>query len=323
MSTPAPASGPDARSRPAGGEPAIRAEGLGKVYRTGFFMRRFTGLDGLDLEVRRGEIFGFIGPNGAGKTTTIKILMGLHAATSGRAWILGVPHDRPEARRRVGYLPERPYFYEHLTARELLDFYGRLLDMPAADRKARADALLERVGLARAADEALRRYSKGMLQRVGLCQALLNRPDLVVLDEPMSGLDPLGRALVRDLILEEAAEGRTIFYSSHILHDVETLSDRVAILVGGRLRGVGRVSDLLGRQVESVDCTFSGADPVPVPGATLVRSDADSHTLRLPPDAVDGAVRAALDAGRHVLSVQPLRRTLEDALIGEVREAAR
>ena len=273
--------------------------------------------------MRRGEIFGFIGPNGAGKTTTIKILMGLHAATSGRAWILGVPHDRPEARRRVGYLPERPYFYEHLTARELLDFYGRLLDMPAADRKARADALLERVGLARAADEALRRYSKGMLQRVGLCQALLNRPDLVVLDEPMSGLDPLGRALVRDLILEEAAEGRTIFYSSHILHDVETLSDRVAILVGGRLRGVGRVSDLLGRQVESVDCTFSGADPVPVPGATLVRSDADSHTLRLPPDAVDGAVRAALDAGRHVLSVQPLRRTLEDALIGEVREAAR
>ena len=175
-------------------------------------MRPHVGLEGLDLQVERGEIFGFIGPNGAGKTTTIKILMGLHRATSGTATLFGIDHRDPASRARVGFLPERPYFYQHLTARELLQFYGQLMELPSERLKRRSASLLERVDLVRFADVPLRSYSKGMLQRVGLCQTLLHEPELIVLDEPMSGLDPLGRALVRDLILEERERGCTVFF---------------------------------------------------------------------------------------------------------------
>ncbi len=305
---------------------AIRTEKLSKVYRSGFWRIPYTGLADLDLEVPDGTSFGFIGPNGAGKTTTIKTLMSLQKATGGRAWIHGIEVPNPESRRRVGFLPERPYFYEHLTAREFLDFYGRLCEVPAAERKRRIDALLERVDLARFRDVPLGKFSKGMLQRAGLAQALVSEPDLLVLDEPMSGLDPLGRVLVRDIILEERQLGRTVFFSSHIIADVEALCDRVAIVVGGRLRGQGTVSELLGHTVAHVDCTFvdvalpeaavalvSEPPLVAAPGRTLAR--------RLDPGEVDRWIDAARRVGGTVTSIVPAQRNLEQVLLDEVERA--
>jgi len=288
---------------------AIRTTALAKVYRTGFWMRQVRGLVSLDLDVRPGEIYGFIGPNGAGKTTTIKILMGLHRATAGEAWILGQPHTNPDVRRRVGFLPERPYFYVHLTARELLHFYGQLFELPLAVRRERVGSLLERVDLAHVADVPLGKYSKGMLQRVGLCQALLHEPDLVVLDEPMSGLDPLGRAMVRDLILEEREKGRTVFFSSHVLHDVESICDRVAILVHGELRGVGTMDELVGDRVRHVECT-------------LEAPDGTRQQARHAPEDVDEALAKAVAGGARILEVRRVRESLERILIDEM-EASR
>ncbi len=296
----------------------VRTEGLRKVYRSGFWMRPVVGLEGLDLEVRRGEVFGIVGPNGAGKTTTIKILTGLQRATQGMAWILGKPYDQPETRLRMGFLPERPYFYEHLSARELLDFYGRLFDMPGPRRARRIAELLERVDLVRFADVPLRKYSKGMVQRVGVCQAIIHEPDLVILDEPMSGLDPLGRALVRDVIMEERARGATVCFSSHILSDVQELSDRVAIIVRGKLRGIGSVHQLIGDRVRHVDLTYAGE--VAVPGTEL-RSDDATRTVRLAPAQVDQAVAAVVHGGGRVLELSPVRDSLESVLLDEVERA--
>jgi ABC-2 type transport system ATP-binding protein len=297
---------------------AIRTEKLGKVYRSGFWRIPYTGLADLDLDVPEGTSFGFIGPNGAGKTTTIKTLMSLQRATSGRAWIHGVEVPNPDSRRRVGFLPERPYFYEHLTAAEFLDFYGRLAEVPSPERRQRVARLLERVDLARFRDVPLGKFSKGMLQRAGLAQALIGEPDLLVLDEPMSGLDPLGRVLVRDVILEERRLGRTVFFSSHILADVEAICDRVAIVVGGRLRGQGTVHELLGDAVAHVDVTLSGVAGqdgalTPAPGATL--------TLRLDPNRVDAVIDAARRHNGRVVSVVPAQRTLEQVLLDEVERA--
>ena len=236
---------------------AISTKNLGKIYRVGFFMRRVEGLRGLDLEVGAGEAFGFIGPNGAGKTTTIKILMGLQGQTSGTAQLFGVDVSEAEAREKVGFLPERPYFYEHLTAREVLHFYGQLSQMDRELCSDRIELLLERMQLSRFADITLGKYSKGMLQRVGLCQTLLHDPELLVLDEPMSGLDPVGRALVRELIIEQREAGKTVFFSSHILTDVEAICDRVAILVGGELRACGAIKDVVADR-ESLESVLVG-----------------------------------------------------------------
>ncbi|MDP2308028.1 MAG: ABC transporter ATP-binding protein [Pseudomonadota bacterium] len=306
--------------------PAIRTEKLAKVYRSGFWRIPYTGLVDLDLEVPEGTSFGFIGPNGAGKTTAIKTLMSLQKATGGRAWIHGIEVPNPESRRRVGFLPERPYFYEHLTAREFLDFYGRLCEVPSAERARRIDKLLERVDLGRFRDVPLGKFSKGMLQRAGLAQALIAEPDLLVLDEPMSGLDPLGRVLVRDLILEERRAGRTVFFSSHVLTDVEALCDRVAIVVGGKLRGQGTVQELLGETVAHVDCTF--ADVAERPGGLedgtlggLVGAPGGRVTHRLDADQVDRWIDAARKAGGTVISVIPAQRTLEHVLLDEVERA--
>jgi ABC-2 type transport system ATP-binding protein len=300
----------------------IRARGLGKVYRTGFWMRPVVGLADLDLDVHQGEVFGFIGPNGAGKTTLIKMLAGLQAPTSGVATVQGRPLSDPESRSSLGFLPERPYFYEHLSARELLDFFGRLYDMPAALRRARAERLLERVDLVRFADVALRKYSKGMLQRVGLCQALLHDPRLVILDEPMSGLDPIGRALVRDLILEERAAGRTVFFSTHILSDVETLCDRVGIVVRGRLRGVGTIDSIIGDRVRHVDCRLvlpAGQAP---PHGEVKATDAVGALVRVGPEEQDALLSWCSREGGRILSVQPVRENLEAVLLDEVERAA-
>jgi ABC-2 type transport system ATP-binding protein len=298
---------------------AIRTVDLGKDYRAGFWMSRRTALDGLSLEVPAGETFGFIGPNGAGKTTTIKILMGLQAASRGSATIFGLPHTDPESRRRVGFLPERPYFYEHLTARELLDFYGLLLGLSSVDRQRRGQILLERLELGRYSEVPLGRYSKGMLQRVGLCQALLNEPELVVLDEPMSGLDPIGRALVRRIIQEERTAGRTVFFSSHILPDIEALCDRVAMVVDGRLRGVGRPQELVGDRVRWVELTAAG--PLAGLRGELIRT-ADGHYLyKLDPQDSELGLEAARSAGVRVISLHPIREGLEAVLLDEVERA--
>ena len=302
------------------GTRAIQTRGLRKVYRSGFFRIPYVGLEGLDLDVEPGESFGFIGPNGAGKTTAIKILMGLQSATAGEASILGQDHRDPECRRKVGFLPERPYFYQYLTANEFLRFYGSLFDLRGDELTRRIGVLLERVGLARFADVKLGSYSKGMLQRAGVAQALINEPDLVVMDEPMSGLDPMGRALIRDLILEERERGRTVFFSSHILADVEVICDRIAIVVKGELRGCGTIDELVGDRVRHVDITLVGTLPEGCPG-TVVRTDGDLVLLRVGPDEVDPTLDQLRAAGARIRSVDRVRMHLEDLMLEEAERA--
>jgi len=302
---------------PAAPDLAIETRGLQKIYYSGFWRRPSTGLEGLDLEVHRGEVFGFIGPNGAGKTTTIKCLVGLQYPTAGQAFLLGESIARPEARRRLGFLPERPYFYQHLSAREFLDFYGQLFDIPADVRKGRIDTLLARVDLERVADVPLRSYSKGMLQRAGVAQALINEPELVILDEPMSGLDPLGRMLIRDLILDERRKGHTVFFSSHVLSDVQSICDRVGLIAGGRLRAIGAIDELLSDQVEHVDCTVRVPADTELPG-TIVATQGDERVLRLPPEQLDALLDAVRGADGVVMQVLPNRKTLEDLLLTEL-----
>jgi ABC-2 type transport system ATP-binding protein len=280
----------------------VKADQLAKTFALGFLRRKVRAVDGVSFEVRRNETFGFLGPNGAGKTTTLKMLMGLIYPTSGEAWVLG--HRVPDvtAKRRLGFLPENPYFYDYLSGEELLDLMGRLFGLERAERRRRARALLERVGLSRAGDLQLRKYSKGMLQRLGIAQALVNEPELVVLDEPMSGLDPIGRKEVRDLIVELKREGRTVLFSTHILADAELICDRVCIVVGGRLRGAGSLDELLSPRLLHTEVVL------------------EPHDLqRLGPEVdVARALSEALAAGKRVVSVTPRRESLEDLFVREV-----
>src|SRR2546426_11507799 len=243
--------------------PAIEIENLTKEYPFGFLhLKKKTSLEGLNMQVETGEVFGFIGPNGAGKSTTIKLLMRLIFPTAGSARILGKPISDVEMHKDIGYLPEQPYFYDYLTAAELLDYFARFYGMKAAERKERVAEMLKRVGLETAGKIQLRKYSKGMLQRVGLAQAILHDPKVVILDEPMSGLDPIGRREVRDIILDLRRGGRTILFSTHILSDAEMLCDRVGALVGGKLRGVGSPDQLVGMKVSGMEVLFElAADP--------------------------------------------------------------
>lgn len=243
---------------------AIEILDLEKTYLIGFWHRRpKQALGPLSLTIEEGEVFGFLGPNGAGKTTTFKLLMGLASPTGGSARILGKSIDDPQVRAQVGFLPEQPYFYEHLTARELLTYYAQLSGVPAKERSMRVAAVLARVGLEQPAAVQLRKYSKGMLQRVGLAQAILHNPKVVFLDEPMSGLDPMGRREVRELIQQLRCEGKTVFFSTHILSDAEALCDRVAVIHGGELRGVGAVAELTSQSGGRVEIIFC-ATTVPV-----------------------------------------------------------
>src|SRR5277367_24603 len=237
--------------------PAIEILGLTKDYPLGFWQRRSRrSLDNLTLEVERGEVFGFLGPNGAGKTTTLKLLMSLIFPTSGTARIRGRSIGDIEMHREIGFLPEQPYFYDYLTARELLDYSARFFKFTASDRRERVTRFLERVGLSAAADVQLRRFSKGMLQRVGIAQAILHDPQVIFLDEPTSGLDPVGRREVREIILDLKKQGRTIFFSTHILSDAEMLCDRVAVLLGGKLQGVGAPRELVSMEVQGMEILF-------------------------------------------------------------------
>ncbi len=222
----------------------IRTTGLTKEYIHGVEQAKIKALDGLNLEVQEGEVFGFLGPNGAGKTTTIKILVGLMRPTSGTARLFGQEISNSSIRSKIGFLPETPFFYEYLTGFEILSFYGKLFSLPKNEIRERVDALLNQVGLTSSAHLQLRKFSKGMLQRIGIAQALINNPELIILDEPMSGLDPIGRREMRELILTLKAQGKTLFFSSHIIHDVEMICDRVGILAKGKLLQVGRLDEV-------------------------------------------------------------------------------
>jgi ABC-2 type transport system ATP-binding protein len=296
----------------------LRTEGLTKVFDVGFVRRRrIAAVDDLTLAVEEGEIFGFVGPNGAGKTTTIKMLMGLIHPTRGRATIFDAPIPSKASKARIGYLPEHPAWYEFLTGREALRFFAGLAEVADGERERRCAELLELVGLADAADRQIRKYSKGMQQRLGIAQALVSDPAFVVLDEPMSGLDPIGRREVRDLILELKRRRKTVFFSTHILSDVETLCDRVGVIIGGKLRDVGKLGALLSARVTDVEATFAGpgADGA-FAGALPLAREEERFTWRFPEEAAaDAAVRAVVTAGGRVVSLVAHRETLEDFLL--------
>jgi len=239
----------------------IRTEGLRKEFTTGFLRKKSVAVESLNLSVADGEIFGFLGPNGAGKTTTIKMLLGLIYPTAGNAWMLGEPIAHVEMRKNIGFLPEQPYFYDYLTAEEFLSFYGGLFDIRQSALTPKIKELLTLVGLEGKEKVQLRKFSKGMLQRIGIAQALINDPKLVILDEPMSGLDPIGRKEIRDIIIHLKEKGKTVFFSSHILPDVEMICDRVGIIGKGKLLKTGRVEELISSMgTKSLELTIEGVN---------------------------------------------------------------
>ncbi len=239
---------------------ALGIENLQKTFSLGFIPKRRRILEGITFSVREGEIFGYLGPNGAGKTTTLKCILGLIFPDRGAIRIFGKPHLAAEAKERVGFLPENPYFYDYLTGREFLGFYADLFGLKREDRDAKIAALLGTVGLGRAENLQLRKYSRGMLQRIGLAQALINDPALVFLDEPLGGLDPLGRKEIRDIIVGLKRAGKTVFLCSHILQDIEMICDRVAIIVGGRIINQGALADLISEKVLFTEMIVSGVE---------------------------------------------------------------
>ena len=304
---------------------AIEILDLEKSYQVGFWRKRpKVALRPLRLTIEEGEVFGFLGPNGAGKTTTLKLLMGLVFPTGGTARILGRALDDPQVKSQIGFLPEQPYFYDHLTARELLNYYGQLSGVPAKGRAARVEQMLDRVGLSDSAGVQLRKFSKGMLQRVGLAQAILHDPKLVFLDEPMSGLDPMGRREVRDMIQQLRHEGKTVFFSTHILSDAEALCDRVAVIHQGELRGVGAVPELTSQTQGRIEIIFY-APRVP---AALTQLGAEARVSGNIVNAVlpEKQQDAALEVLRHerlkLISLTPVRRSLEEYYIQNTRPIA-
>ncbi|HVP63596.1 MAG TPA: ABC transporter ATP-binding protein [candidate division Zixibacteria bacterium] len=302
---------------------AIETFALEKTYRVGFWhSKKKLALKPLTIRVEEGEVFGFLGPNGAGKTTTLRLLMGLVYPTGGRARILGRELDDPEMKRQIGFLPEQPYFYDHLTARELLDYYARLSGVVGRERKKRIEEVLARVGLSDSAGTQLRKFSKGMLQRVGIAQAMVHDPKLLFLDEPMSGLDPIGRREVRDLIEELNVAGKTIFFSTHILSDAESLCDRVAVLNRGELRGMSAVADIVREIGGSVELMWSGASAIPAISALGGQCHATADVVRavLPERQLDSAIDALRKTNAHLIQVVPVRATLEDYFLAKLAE---
>lgn len=336
-------------------EVVVEVKDLVKVFSTGLIRTRARRLDGapswlerttaryawgekihkmveavraISFEVKRGEIFGFLGPNGAGKTTTIKTLLGLIFPSAGTVRLFGREVTDPAARRRVGFLPENPYLYQYLTAREIMDLAGRLSGMREPERARRAGELLHRVGLGSVMDRPVRKFSKGMLQRAGLAQALMGDPELLILDEPMTGLDPIGRKEVRDLILEERSLGRTVMFSSHILSDVEMLCDRVAILNRGQLVAYGGLDSLLRKEIRAVevelgDCSDALRDALSAsPGASIGSLNGKVLVTVEGEGSAQELIRAAMAGGASVRAVTPRRETLEDLFVRKAIGAA-
>ena len=302
---------------------AIKIDGLTKTFRLLMQKEPVKAVDGLSLEVHEGEIFGFLGPNGAGKTTTIKMLLGIIFPSSGSAQILGKPAGDIETKKEISYLPESPYFYEHMSGPELLDFYGRIFGLGDSERQQKVGQLLETVGLQHDRRKPLSQYSKGMLQRIGIAQALINDPRLLILDEPTSGLDPIAHMDIRDLILNLKAQGKTVFLSSHQLSDVEMVCDRVSILNRGKLLKVGKLSDLLAGG--KVEITASGvpdeaAGRLQASAASLERRNGSVVIVQPDGPAVNDTIDAIRAAKGTVDSVVPLKRTLEDLFVEVIRE---
>ena len=309
------------------GDAVVEVLDLIKDYRPGFGLRRKRVLHGVSFSVQRGEIYGFVGPNGAGKTTTLKTLMGLIQASGGQARILGCDVSENDFREHIGFLPENPYFYGYLTAREILDFYARLSGLDGESRRRRVPELLEWVGLAEASEYRLRTFSKGMLQRVGIAQALVHNPEVVFLDEPMSGLDPIGRKEIRDVILRLKSEGKTVFMNTHILSDVETICDRVAIIVAGRIRYEGRIEDFLHEDDLMSDVVLSYLPPelgdvLEADFGARVRGVGGRVELRVREKQVSEVLRRSLEAGAEVVSVTPHRMSLEKIFLEAVSNSS-
>jgi ABC-2 type transport system ATP-binding protein len=305
---------------------AIETNNLTKDYPVGFWRKRPKRvLHGLNLTVESGEVFGLLGPNGAGKSTTLKILLRLIFPTAGTARILGRPLHDVDMHARIGFLPENPYFYDHLTPAEFLNYAAALFRISDQDRSHRVASLLERVGLTESRDVPMRKFSKGMVQRLGVAQALVNDPELVILDEPMSGLDPLGRREVRDIILGLREEGKTVLFSTHILSDAESICDRVGILDRGRLQGCGELREILRMETASTEVVLENPRPElvdEVSGHThsVVRTG-DRVRLVIPEEAgVAEILDAALHYGTKVVSVNPVKASLEDYFLSQVKE---
>jgi len=301
---------------------AITIEQLTKTYRPVWpWEKPVTVLSDISFSVRKGEIFGFLGHNGAGKTTTMKIVLGLLGATRGRVEILGTPSDDVAVHARLGYLPESPYFYDYLTAEEFLYFYGRLAGLSRAQLQQRVPQLLERVHLKEAQSRQLRKFSKGMLQRIGLAQAIIHDPELVILDEPMSGLDPIGRKEVRDLILSLRDQGKTVFFSSHIISDVEMICDRVGIVAKGKIIAIGGVEELTRQHVThsiEVVCDGIAGDSIPAikQSATRIVQQGSRCFMVLPrQECVDDVLDAVRNCRGKVVSVIPHKGSLEDVFL--------
>jgi len=294
---------------------AIEIENLTKDYPFGFLhLKKKRSLEGLTMQVESGEVFGFLGPNGAGKSTTIKLLVGLIFPEAGTARILGKSIADIEMHRDIGYLPEQPYFYDYLTAAEVLDYFARFHDLTAADRSERVARMLKKVGLETAGKIQLRKYSKGMLQRVGLAQAILHDPKVVILDEPMSGLDPIGRREVRDIILELKREGKTVLFSTHILSDAEMLCDRVGVIVGGKLRGVGAPGEIVGMKSQGMEILFELAGSGTSAAGILAKATktGDRYRLQVPEEELYPALEQLRGVGAKILSVAQVKASLEE-----------
>jgi ABC-2 type transport system ATP-binding protein len=303
-------------------EALIRVEGLHKEFRLGLMRRRVLAVRGVSFAVERGDIFGFLGPNGAGKTTTIKMLTGLIAPTGGTATIFGARVPSPESMKRVGFLPENPYIYPYLTPIEFVELCARLSGLSRRAARDRTRLVLDQVGILYAADRPVRKLSKGMLQRAGLAAALVADPELLILDEPMSGLDPVGRKEVRDLIFEERRRGRTIFFSTHILSDVEMLCDRVTILRRGEVVVSGRLEELLKREVLHTELVLGHAsaelEQALAGEGRPVRRVAERLVVEADGDAaVKAVLERALAAGAALVEATPRHETLEDLFVRE------
>jgi len=302
---------------------ALEIQGLAKSYPVGFWRKTFKpALQPLQLTVNEGETFGFLGPNGAGKTTTLKLLMGIIFPSAGSARILGHDFRDPEIKRQIGFLPEQPYFYDYLSAPELLDYYAQLSGVSPDDRRKRIPALLERVGLADTGKLHLRKFSKGMLQRVGIAQAIVHDPKIVFLDEPMSGLDPLGRREIRELIEGLKKEGKTVFFSTHILSDAEALCDRVAVIHKGELRGIGVMEDLKSKSADEAEVVWQGAHALAAVSSLLRESYVTGDIVRavISSAQTDRLLEKLRQQGAHLVSVTPLRGALEDYFLAHTSE---
>ncbi len=306
----------------------IRIEQLSKTFFIGFWRKKVEALKGIDLTVESNEIFGFLGPNGAGKTTTIKVLMSLIRSSSGRAYIFDQDVGDVQIKHKIGFLPEQPYFYDYLKGDEFLSFYAQLFGMSGAARSRKVDEVLELVGLSEARDISLRKYSKGMLQRIGLAQALLNDPQLVILDEPMSGLDPLGRRDVRELIFRLKDQGKTVFFSTHILPDVEMICDRVGLINRGKVIFTGQLHEFMETRAHAVDLQFDSLDQDSESAlASLFSGEQALRIVRqgkralvtVPgEDTTDQVIREAQQRGARLVSMSPQRATLEERFLHEI-----